>query len=84
LTAAGVVGDGQHDQRHLVRAAFLDQAFQRLQIHIALEWMRVRQHFGFGTRQIDGLGAEISDIRPRRIEVAVARHRMRGLTDGAE
>ena len=37
LAAAGVVGDGEHDQRNLLRAFGCDQPLQRRHVHVALE-----------------------------------------------
>ena len=71
LAAAGVVGDGQHHQRHALAAHALDQLLQRRHVHVAFEWMRRGGLPAFGNDQVDRLGADKLDVGAGGVEVRV-------------
>ncbi len=71
LAAAGVVGDGQHDQRNAFAAHFGDQVLERLHVHVAFEGMLQAGLTPLGDDEIDGLGADEFDVGARGIEVRV-------------
>ena len=62
LASAGVVGDGEHDERDALAAYADDQGFECGDIHIALKGMRRGGVLAFFDHQIDGLGSDEFDI----------------------
>ena len=71
LAAAGVVGDGEHDERDIFAADAGDQRLKRGDIHVAFEGQDGLGAAGFGIDEIDGLGARELDIGASGIEVGV-------------
>ena len=85
LAAAGVVGDGQHDERNALASDACDQALERGDVHVALERMRAWPGVvRFGDRQVDGLGADEFDVGARGIEVRVVGNDVARLAHDAE
>ena len=84
LAAAGVVGDGEHDQRD-VRGAFArDQCFQRGDVHVALEIQAGLGIGGLGQREVHGARAGELDVGARGIEVRVGGDDVAGLAHHGE
>ena len=71
LPAAGVVGYGEHYERHTLAARVLNQIFQRLNIHVALEGMDRSRLLALGDDQIHCLSSDKLNVRASRVEVRV-------------
>jgi hypothetical protein len=71
LAAAGVIGDGQHDQRNPLPAHALDERFKRGHIHVAFERMLQGRLPAFRNDKIDRFGADEFNVGTRRIEVGI-------------
>ena len=84
LPAAGVIGDGEHDQRNACRAFGGDQGFQRAHVHVALEIQARLRVGGFGNGQIHGARAGEFDIGAGGIEVGVGGDHVAGLAHHGE
>jgi len=71
LAAAGVVGDGEHDERNMLSSYSCDEGFERGNIHVSFE--RVVQGWlaSFRDEEVDGLSAEELDVSARGVEVGV-------------
>ena len=78
LAAAGVVGDGQHDQRDVAGAFAGDERFERLHVHVALEIEAGLRVGGLRDGQIDGARAGEFDVGAGGIEVRVGGHHVAG------
>ena len=74
LAAAGVVGDGEHDQRNALASDARDQLLQRRHVHVAFEGMPRCRLARFGNRQVHRLGADKLDVGARGVEVRVVGH----------
>ena len=83
LPAAGVVGDGHHDERHAIAVA-LEQRLERGEIDVALERMNDGRLTPFRDHQVARLGLLDLDVRARRVEVVVVRHDLSGVEDGVK
>ena len=73
LAAAGVVGHGQHDQRHagfFVPALWI-KSFERGNVHVALEGMLQAGLAALGDDEIDRLGADELHVGAGGVEVRV-------------
>jgi hypothetical protein len=71
LAAAGVVGDGEHDQRDALAPHALDELVERFNIHVAFEGQDGLGAARFWVEQIDGLGAHEFNIGAGGVEVGV-------------
>ena len=84
LAAAGVVGDGHHDQRDALATVRGDELLQRGHVHAAFE-IQARLGVGrFRQGQVDSLGAGELDVGPCRIEVRIVRHYVAGAAHHGE
>ena len=84
LTATGVVGDRDHDERDVLRAAFTDAGIEGGDVHVALEGMQDRWVVALLDHQVDGLRAGELDVGSRRVEMCVVRHHLAWTADDAE
>ena len=84
LPAAGVVGDGQHDQRNAFAANARDQFSSAATSMLPFEGKPRRRLTGFGNRQIDGFGADEFDVGARGVEVRVVGNHVALLAHHAE
>ncbi len=74
LPAAGVVGDGEHDERDAVGAVLGERLTEAVDVHVALEGV-VRVHVGeLGRGEVERDGSAELDVGARRVEVAVVGH----------
>ena len=71
LASAGVVGDGEHDQRDALAADALDEGLEGGDVHVAFEGMRRRRVLAFFDDEIDGFGADEFDVGAGGVEVRV-------------
>ena len=71
LASAGVVGDGEHDERDAFAADACDEGFERGDVHIAFEGVSRRGKLPFFDDEIDGFGADEFDVGAGGIEVRV-------------
>jgi hypothetical protein len=74
LAAAGVVGHGQHDAGDVLWPDFKDVAFQRRQVHVALEGMDQPRLPSLGDHQVARLRTRVLDMGARRVEMGVVEH----------
>jgi len=81
LSSARIVRHRHHHHRH-PPAFFIENALERLQVHVALERMDERRLPPFRDHQIARRGAFMLDIRARRIEVNVVQHHVTDLQRG--
>ena len=72
LPAAGVVRDGDHDERNAV-AVLLERLFEGRKIHVALERVEETRDAPFRDDEVARLGALDLHVRARRVEVVVVR-----------
>ncbi len=84
LTAAGVVGHGDHDQRHPFTPDLLDGPNESVDIHVAFERILRCRIPALGDHQVTGLSSLILDVGPRRIEVRVVRNHVTCADHGGE
>ncbi len=85
LAAAGVVGDGQHDQRNFGGALGGDQGLQRGDIHVAFEIEAGLRVAGFGQGEIHGARAGEFHVGAGGVEVGIRGDDVAGLAhDGEE
>ena len=71
LAAAGVVGDGDHDDRDVLGPDLGDEGFERGDVHVALEGVLALGVLALGDGQVDGPGSRVLDIGERGVEVGV-------------
>src|SRR5271165_7451009 len=71
LSAAGVVGHRQHDQRDALAPHTLDQVFERHDIHVALEGMLQARLASFRDHQVSSLGTDEFHVGAGGIEMRV-------------
>ena len=71
LAAAGVVGDGEHDERNALAADAGDEGLERGDIHVAFEGIVERGLAAFGDEEVDRFGADEFDVGARGVEVGV-------------
>src|SRR4051812_28311215 len=71
LTSAGVVGDGEHDQRNALATDALNKVFKRLHIHVAFEGVHRRRLAALGNHEVDGFGADKFHVGASGVEVGV-------------
>ncbi len=81
LSAAGIIGDGQHDNRNSVHADFFNGVSQRIQIHIALEWIESARVSAFRYDEVTRLGSSIFNMCAGRIEMGVVEHNITGTSN---
>ena len=84
LAAAGVVGDGEHDERDVLAADLFDQGFERGDIHVAFERVDGAGLAAFGDDEVDGFGADELDVGAGGVEVGVVGHDVALLAHAAE
>ena len=83
LAAARVVGHGDEDDGHAA-ASLVEEAVERVHVHVALERMDRRRVAALLDHEIDRLGAGGLDVRPGRVEVGVVGHRLARPAEDAE
>ena len=71
LAPAGVVGDGEHDQRNVIAADALNESFESSNVHVAFERMIDRRLPAFGDDEIDRLRADEFHVGAGGVEVGV-------------
>ena len=71
LSAAGIIGNREHDERDAFAADPSDEGFERGDIHVAFEGMRRCGMFPFLDHKVDGLGSDEFNVGARGIEVRV-------------
>jgi len=74
LAADAVVGNGHHDQRNPVSILLLQQSFQFLRIHVALEWMLPLRIMGLLDDQIHRHSLTVQHIGSSGVKVGVVGH----------
>ncbi len=84
LAAAGVIGHGQHNQGHALAAHFLDQSFQRGDVHVAFERMLQAGLAPRGDDQVDRFGADKLHVGAGGVKVRVVGHNIALLAHHAE
>ena len=84
LAAAGVIGDGDHDQGDVSRAFGFDQALQRRDIHVAFEGNLKLRVASRGQRQVDGFCAAKLDVGTRSVEVGVVGDDVSGFAEDSK
>ena len=84
LPAAGVVRHRQHAERDLPWLGLLEQRFQPVQVHVALERMAGLRLFALRNHEVHRLRARRFDIRAGRVEVRVVGNDLPLATDGRE
>ena len=73
LSAHGVVGHGEHHERHVARI-LLQHLLQFLERHIPLEWYFELGVFGFVDGHVDGLGLAELNVALGGVKVGIAGH----------
>ncbi len=84
LAAAGVVGDGHHDEWDPVGTDLRDRPFQGIDIHVSLEGVLQLCVAALGDEEVASFGSFVFDICPRRVEVGVGWHHITGAQRGRE
>ena len=78
LPAAGIVGDREHHERDVFGAGLRDQAFERGNVHVALERVARARVASFRDQEVDGARPGVLDVGARGVEVAVVRDHLSG------
>ena len=71
LASAGIVGDGEHDERDAFAADAPDEGFEGGDVHVAFEGMSRCGMLPFFDDEIDGFGADEFDVGAGGVEVRV-------------
>ena len=74
LTAARIVGDRDHDERHAIGTHLFDGALEALDVHVALEGMEHGRVAACGDDEVSRLGTLVFDVGASRVEMGVVGH----------
>ncbi len=83
MTAAGVVGHGDHAKRNALTLR-LEQRLHPRQINIAFERVNQRRLQPFGDDQIDRLNADVFEVGAGGVKVRIVGHQIAFFADGGE
>ena len=84
LAAAGVVGDGEHDERDALAAVLGDEALQSVDIHTAFERPLGLGVGAFGEGEVQRFGSGEFDVGAGGVEVGVVGDDVAGLAEAGE